>query len=331
MKEINLESIREDKNFIEKFGMEEGSDFKLLGHGEYNINYTFYSKEYGKDLVLRIAIGSQMDLKEQIKYEYQALKLLEVTNRTPKALYYDSSKEKIPYGFLVMEFLPGRPLNYKKDLKLAAEILSDIHKVPVPKENHLIKPANGIEEIYRECLSMFKVYKTSDYKDSRVVERIENLLEKGRNIRAKDVGSRTLINTELNSGNFLINEGGRSYLVDWEKPLYAYGAQDLGHFLAPTTSFWKTDTILSGKEIDFFINEYYKNAELDISKKVLASSVKDYISINCLRGITWCSMAYVQYQDPDKVLTDQYTFEKIKTYLTPEFLDTIKDEYMDGY
>ena len=60
---------------------------------------------------------------------------------------------------------------------------------------------------------------------------------------------RCCINTELNSTNFLINGGTYdNFLIDWEKPLYGDPAQDLGHFLAPTTTFWKTDVILSREE-----------------------------------------------------------------------------------
>ena len=63
-------------------------------------------------------------------------------------------------------------------------------------------------------------------------------------------GYRCCINTELNSGNFLMNGAGKdNYLVDWEKPLYGDPVQDLGHFLAPTTTFWKTDLILTEEEM----------------------------------------------------------------------------------
>ena len=33
-----------------------------------------------------------------------------------------------------------------------------------------------------------------------------------------------------------------SYIIDWEKALIGECEQDLAHFLAPTTTFWKTDT-----------------------------------------------------------------------------------------
>src|SRR5699024_6291621 len=251
---INLDNIKKDRRFIKELGIDSSEEFILLGQGEYNINYIFNSKTYNKKLVLRIATDSQMNLENQIRYEYKALKLLNKTNRVPKPIYCDDSKELIPYGFLVMEYLPGNHLNYKKDLKIAAGILADIHNESVLENNHLIRPKDPIEEMYRECTNMFEIYKLSKYRDDRIKEKIEFLLEKGKNIKTIDLGNRTIINTELNSGNFLINKKeDKNYLVDWEKPLYGYPAQDIGHFLAPTTTFWKTDIILSKEEIKEFM------------------------------------------------------------------------------
>ncbi len=332
MNKISLDNLRKDKDFMDRFGIEGKKEFSILGQGEYNINYIFNSKTYNKQLVLRIATDSQMGLKNQIRYEYKALELLNKTNRTPKPIYCDDRKELIPYGFLVMEYLPGKHLDYKKDLKLAAEALADIHNGSILKTNNLLKPENPIEAIYEECLKMFDKYRLSKYMDINTKDNIEYLLEKGKNIKAIDIGKRTIINTELNSGNFLINgEGKNNYIVDWEKPIYGYPAQDLGHFLAPTTTFWKTDIILSGEEIFFFIKEYCKNSNQYKDERKLWDSVKNYISMNCLRGITWCAMAYVEYQDPDKLISNDYTYQKIKSYLSREFLKMIKEEYLNEY
>lgn len=332
MNRIDLDNIRRNKDFIERFGIDDKEEFSLLGQGEYNINYIFHSKAYNKKLVLRIATDSQMDLENQIRYEYEALELLNKTNRTPKPIYCDDKRELIPYGFLVMEFLLGKPLNYKKDLKIAAGALADIHNEPIPKANNLLKPENPIEAIYEECLKMFDKYRLSKHMDMEIKDSIEYLLEKGKNIKTIDIGNRTIINTELNSGNFLINgENNNNYIVDWEKPLYGYPAQDLGHFLTPTTTFWKTDIILSREEISFFIKEYCKNSNQYKDEKELWNSVKNYLSMNCLRGITWCAMAYVEYQDPDKLIFNNYTYQKIKSYLSRNFLNMIKEEYLNEY
>lgn len=317
---------------MKRFGIEDGEDFVLLGQGEYNINYIFNSTRYHKKLVLRIATDSQMDLENQISYEYKALELLRNTNRTPKPIYCDDSKAWIPYGFLVMEYLPGRHLDYRKDLALAAEALAEIHNEPVPEINHLLAPTNPIEAIYEECLKMYEKYRTSEHGNDRTKERIEYLLEKGKHIKTIDMGKRTIINTELNSANFLINgENDNNYIVDWEKPLYGYPAQDLGHFLAPTTTFFRTDTILTKEEIAFFMKVYCKKSNQYKDENQLWQAVKNYLSMNCLRGITWCAMAYVAYQDPDKLITNEYTYEKMKTYLSKAFLDQIRDEYLNEY
>jgi 2-phospho-L-lactate guanylyltransferase len=332
MNRINLDNIKRNKDFMEKYGIDNKEEFSLLGQGEYNINYIFNSKTYNDKLVLRIATDSQMDLENQIRYEYEALELLNKTNRTPKPIYCDDRKELIPYGFLVMEYLPGKHLDYKKDLKFAAEALAAIHNEPISKTKNLLKPENPIEAIYQESLNMFEEYRLSKYMNIDIKDTIEYLLEKGRNIKTIDIGNRTIINTELNSGNFLINgENNNNYIVDWEKPLYGYPAQDLGHFLAPTTTFWKTDVILSREEISFFIKEYCKNSNQYKNERELLSSVKNYISMNCLRGITWCAMAYVEYQNPDKLISNTYTYEKIKSYLSKEFLNMIKEEYLNEY
>lgn len=331
MNKIDLDNIKKDRSFIDRFGIEK-EEFILLGSGEYNINYTFNSKVYDKKLVLRIATDSQIGLENQIEYEYQALKLLSSTNKTPKPIYCDNSKQLIPYGFLIMEYLPGVHLDYKENLKQAADVLADIHNISISENNNLIRPKDPIQEIYKECLIMFEKYKKSKYMCVETKSDIEHLLEKGRNIKNIDIGKRTIINTELNSGNFLINgEGASNYIIDWEKPLYGYAAQDLGHFLAPTTTFWKTDDILSKEEIDFFIKEYCNKSNQYKNEKELYHSVKNYISINCLRGITWCSMAYVEYQNPDKLILNKYTYKKIKKYLSKEFLNMIEREYLNEY
>ena len=93
------------------------------------------------------------------------------------------------------------------------------------------------------------------------------------------------INTELNSTNFLINGDGRKdYLIDWEKPLCGEPAQDLGHFLAPTTTFWKTDVILDETQMRAFVQKYTEavNGRFDVDG--LWERVSVYMTSACLRG-----------------------------------------------
>ena len=338
MTHIDLSALSNSVPFCNWLGVDVGYsiDFRLLGHGEYNLNYVFNppnSSAKADKMVLRIPMGSQMHLANQVRYEYDALKLLESSGRTPKPLYIDDSMTCIPYGFLVMGFLPGGALSYEMHLPNAAACLADIHNLEIPADTHLITPNNPLGAIFDECNEMFSHYLSCDFAPAQVKSLISALLEKGSGIISSSnsaAGQRCIINTEVNSGNFLVSDGecGKTYLVDWEKPLFASPGQDLGHFLAPTTTLWKTDTILSADEIMSFLEHYCKNSARYDSAYELREVTMPYLRMNCLRGITWCAMAWVEYQSPDRLLRDELTFEKIKYYLSPNFLKRIGEEYI---
>lgn len=121
--------------------------------------------------------------------------------------------------------------------------------------------------------------------------------------------------------------GKDNYLVDWEKPLYGDPVQDLGHFLAPTTTFWKTDVILTEEEIADFTRKYIQavNGRFDVSG--IEERLNIFIPITCLRGITWCAMAWVEYQESGRLIRNEETFKKMEDYLNQDFLDMIEERY----
>lgn len=319
--------------YKEAMGIPEGAEvtYHPLAQGEYNINYWFIHPVTGQKLVLRINNGSQMHLDNQIDYEYHALHLLSDSGRTPKPVFVDGGFEHLSHGVMVMEFLEGVALDYRKDLQVAAECLADIHSVPVKNDSVLLSPENPLQAILDECNEMVQTYYDSDLGEKKKKEQIRRLLELGQKkvdkIRDYE-GYRCCINTELNSGNFLINgEGKPNYLVDWEKPLFGDPVQDLGHFLAPTTTFWKTDVILSEKEMADFAKKYIETVDGRFDVSGIEERLNIFIPITCLRGITWCAMAWVQYQEPGRLIRNEDTFKKIESYLSQEFLDMIEERY----
>lgn len=306
-------------------------EYTLLAQGEYNINYSFVHPENGKTFLLRVNCGSQMHLEHQIEYEYHALKLLEKSGRTPRPFYVDGSKKKLDHGIMVMEFLPGHPLDYETDMKYAAECLADIHSVQIPSGSSLISPENPLKAILEECEEMFRVYNESELGDEGKKKQIRRMLDAGWekvNPILLESDYRCCINTELNATNFLINgEGRQNFLIDWEKPLYGVPVQDLAHFLAPTTTFWKTDVILSEDEIHRFLELYMNAVNGRFPTGTMEEQLNTYISITCLRGITWCAMAWIQYQQPDKLIFNESTYKKLQAYLSEGFLNTIEQKF----
>lgn len=302
-------------------------EYQMLAQGEYNRNYYFKHPITGKELVFRINFGSQMHLENQIEYEYNALDLLKQSGRTPQPYYVDDSRKYIEQGVMVMEYLPGHVLDYETELLDAAACLADIHSVKIPKEHTLIRPQNPLRAILEECEEMVKTYMDSPLGDENKKKKIRTMLDLGWE-KVKEIHVETeylcCINTELNSTNFLMNGNSEnSYLIDWEKPLYGEPAQDLGHFLAPTTTFWKTDIILNEQQIEEFIDEYIQKVDGRFPTETLKERTYTYIPITCLRGVTWCAMAWVEYKNPDKAIFNESTFKKLEAYLEDDFLEYI--------
>ena len=332
-----IKPLVKSKKYREGLGLPETIEekYEMLAAGEYNVNLKFTHPVSGKKLVLRINHGSQMHLDKQIEYEANTLKLLENSGRTPKLYYVDGSKRYLDSGILVMEYLPGVALDYTKDLRKAADILVDIHRQDLPVDNGLIRTGTGFSFVLDECEEMFRHYTRSSYLDKDVHKRIRHLLDQGWAMsRSGEINFdgmyRCLINTELNSTNFLIGEDGKNYLIDWEKAVYGFPAQDIGHFLAPTSTFWKTDIILTKKEIDNFITRYLERAENYFDTQGIREAIRAFIKINCLRGLTWCAMAYVQYKEADKEIMNKSTREKLSQYLEDGFIRGIEALFNEG-
>lgn len=311
--------------------MEQTEEYALLAQGEYNINYMFVHPNTGEKLLLRVNTGSQMHLNNQIEYEANALKLLEPTGRTPRVLYVDGSKEHLGYGVLVMTFIPGVYIDYLNadDMHGVAGCLADIHSLAVQEDCGLIAPGNLLEAMLEECEQMVTKYMESPLGDDVVKTRIRALLERGHEMVGKasnEVPYRCCINTELNSTNFLVDNG-RVCLVDWEKPLYGDPAQDLGHLLTPTTTFWKTDVLYAEEQVDAFLRDYIAAVDGRFDTEGLEERAKLFLTITCLRGITWCAMAWVDYQDPDKLIVNESTRKKLDDYLSDWMLTDIEKRF----
>lgn len=339
-----------------------------LAQGECNVNFCFLHPVSGKKLVLRVNLVSQMHLEDQIGYEFAALQALSGSGRTPKPLYLDrhaadADGDPIGNGLMVYDYLPGRPLDYRTDLARAAKLLADIHSYPyrpgqtasekhaVPetaaaawrksgcgKENwsaevpELIPADDPLGMILDECETMVQTYYASPLAAPETASRIRRMLKRGHELAEasaqKENRYRCIINTELNSGNFLMNDKGNDYLIDWEKPLYGEPVQDLGHFLAPTTTFWKTDVILTDAEIENFTERYIEAVGGRFDTVGLKEALRLFIPITCLRGITWCAMAWVQYQDPASgAPKNPDTWKKLCAYLSDAFLGEIERRY----
>ncbi len=306
---------------------------EALAQGEYNMNYLVHQND--ETWAFRINVGTQIERDDQILYEYRALKLLEPTGVTPRPFYVDDSRKHLDNGVLLMEYLPGEALHYRRDLQTAARLFARIHSQPVePGDNHLIHEQRPLSMTYEECSRLLPVYLESELADPNLRDYLRDVLAWADEARHEEKYFLSdpwpcIINTEVNSGNFIANrERDTLHLVDWEKPLWGDPSQDISHFRVPTTTLWKTDYRMSEADRRVFLDAY-RAAIPDVH---LRNTIEDRVRLrdpfNCLRGISWSAMAWVTYQTGEHALQNQDTFLKVSAYLDMAFARSLFDPYM---
>lgn len=289
-------------------------DVAFLAAGEYNENF-LVTDGLGQKAVFRINHGSQLGLDRQIEYEYAVLQAVAPSGVTPQPLHCDPDPEHMDGGVLLMSFLPGRPLDYKKDQHHAAEIFSRIHRLPVSPG--LIVQEDPIGDIALESHGL--IHRFPDHplsREKKVLQEYHDTVKRLGEDNADIFKNEPLcmVNTEVNSHNFLITPD-KGFLVDWEKAVTSCRYQDLGHFLVPTTTLWKTDHTYTREEKRSFLAAYRSDAGLDLTLDEMAQKTALLEKTILLRGLSWCFMAYYEYTRTDRPLTNETTFNKIRQYL----------------
>lgn len=304
-----------------------------LAQGEYNMNYRVC--QGSSEWVFRLNVGTQIDRDDQILYEFRVLKLLETTGVTPRPFCVDDSRTHLPHGVLLMEYLPGEPLENRRDLEGAARLFARIHSQPVsPSATHLIREKRPLSMTCQECSRLLSVYLQSDLAEARLRDYLAEVLEWATHARHREAYFLSdpwpcVINTEVNSGNFIVNrERGTAHLVDWEKPLWGDPSQDISHFCVPTTSLWKTDYRMSASDKQAFLDAYREAIPDDHLRDTIGERVSLRDPFNCLRGISWSAMAWITYQTGDHALRNEDTFRKVCAYLDLDFVHSLFDPHM---
>lgn len=345
------------------------ADISFLAAGEYHENWLVRAP--AGPVVLRGnrggAAGSQLGLADQISYEYRVLHALAGCGATPRPLALapvavwpegDPARASTPDaaqtgGALLMQWLPGRPLDYRTDARHAARVFAAVHAAPVPPAVELPPPGPVPHVLPRGMLAaqlapvaaivaessallgrhvghplaprMVHIrHALLDYRD-----RVARLAGDTRHLFADETP--VIANTEVNSGNFLVPEGGSAassgdlaapcgaWLVDWEKAVVTTRYQDLGHFLAPSTTLWKTDFTFDAATRAAFLEDYreaLRHAGQPVpDAEECAAKADVMVRAVLLRGLSWCLMAWHEYAGGGRALAHADTFRTIERYL----------------
>lgn len=150
-----------------------------LGMGEHNLNYAFADPADGRRFVLRVNVTRQPFHDSQVRYEFDALTALAPSGRVPAPLYLDDGPDAPGHGALVIGFCEGDELDFDRlrpgDLRCAAQLMADVHAVPVGPGCPLHRPADPLRELFGECLARFDLYRASPAEDPRITRWVDAL------------------------------------------------------------------------------------------------------------------------------------------------------------
>ena len=86
--------------------------------------------------------------------------------------------------------------------------------------------------------------------------------------------------------------------------------------------------ILTPAQVKDFAAKYITAVGDRMDTSTLSSRLPLYFTVTCLRGVTWCAMAYREYCQPGRAITNPDTFEKLRAYLEPAFLRNLLENYV---
>lgn len=313
------------------------SDFDVLplAQGEYNLN--FLIRQGSAVWVLRVNTASQLGLspQAQIAYEYNTLALLQPAKVAPKPFFLDDTLHDFPFGVLGMSFIPGEALDYHQDLEMAAYLLARYHQLKVPPEKmHLIREERPLSLIFERSLQKLEVYLGSDLADPDLSTYLQEIIDWADQARQQEAYFiqdpwQCIINSEVNSSNWIVDrQTGSIHLVDWEKPMWGDPSQDLSHFRVPTTTLWKTNIRLTVQDQAEMMMAYQAALHDPHLRDTIEERTRLRDPFNCLRGVSWCSMAWVQYQRDQHRLKNLDTWRKLSMYVDLNFVRSLFDPYL---
>ena len=306
------ETVRAE--LLEEHILAEQFSVRFLAAGEYNENYVI---ETATDrMVFRINHGTQLGLEEQMAYEYGVLEAVAPSGVTPAPIRLGRRNARFERGYLLMEFLAGQPMSYERDSMGAAECFARIHALPPSDATaRLLRQETPVAAILDECEQM--LLRTPDYdRTTRLaIERYRDAVVCPVADYAFGNDSLCVVNTEVNSGNFVVSPDAVR-LLDWEKAVWSQRYQDLGHFVVATTTLWKSDYRFTSAERERFLRRYHEAASPEVTFDELDRHTRVMEETILLRAFSWIHMALAEYEQTNRTLQNRETYNTMRRYVS---------------
>lgn len=295
-----------------------------ISRGGYNIN--FLVKIDNNKFVFRFNLDKDLDVDNQIAYEYKILKHVSKWSIAPKVFFMDTTKSTFDYDLLVEEFIDNKLIYFDAEfLKNFARLIRKLHSFSPPKVDYPIKDINPL--INHWCSIKNKLSYTDIALDKntftllgRYIPEIDRYVEKyAHYFNIRDV---CLNHRDLVTENILLTDEGL-ILVDWQSAMIDDPSYDLAYFLNDIIIEWNREATLTEKQKELFLRSYQVDSALTDKIKIRHKMIG-------LELIVWFAFRSVYLQNKlisrRKEKNEQFTLDRInkyKSFLTQERIKNV--------
>ena len=304
-----------------------------LGHGEHNANFLFRWNEKSS-FVFRICRENIFGFEHPAPYEREALELVAPTGHAPSMLFMDTSHSDFDGDVSVLTYCPGRLSDFRRPADLAeiAQLLADIHSVPVPEDRKLRTCEDMVPDLMKQAESEYALYSESSCVNTHLLKRVGLLFDLAAEA-VTDCPELTseeashLLHCEPIFDHFVIDDEGTGKLIDWETAGVGEVARDVAGMLTPTSAICG-GFLFDRAGMDAFIESYWKAVDGRFNPGTFFKRLPACEAVEALRGITWALKTTVEYEEGSPAMRNAYTWHMVETYLADEFLDMIERDIL---
>lgn len=258
----------------------------------------------GTGWLARVPKQSQMGLQAEahLAYEAACFERAAGSGHSPRLHAVLPPSPGLPRGALLVEEVPGRPLQLPADLTALATALAGLHALPLPDDRSpLLDPPDPLAALATEIDTQARHLPAAGLEHAAQAQIGQEQDRLRRLVQQSARPPRHLIAFDAHPGNFLLHPDGRAVMVDLEKARYGPAPLDLAHATLYTSTTWDrhTHSVLDDRQLLQATGRWLQAlAERGVDPAAERPWVAPMRRAMWLWSITWCAKWRAQSRRP---------------------------------
>ena len=301
-----------------------------VGRGDANIAYRVRGP--GTDFVIRLAYHAAkgIGLAAQVARQASVLAHLEGRAVTGSLLWTDLERGVDGLPLLAMEYLPGRPLDYRaSDLAAAGALYARLHETAGEPPATIARVADPRGPYLGEIRPWIARHGRWDGRNPAVQHELEQALARCEVLQLPAEPA-VLIHGDGTDANWRITDD-RARILDWDWCRVTHAAADLGHFLSPITTLRHKHRLLSRAEEALVLEAYAANRP-GLDRQRFGDELQRFRALVVTHSASWTAAYLASLSEeearatgtPDQVRRDKIAW--LRGHIEPAFLARMREE-----